>query len=439
MKGKIFILFIFLTGMWNGLQADSVTAYSKEQLQSMLRQGGPARTEAVRYIHRNRTEPLIRGTLGLLKTGSEEDQRAVIRSLREYGTELETYIPDWYTVIDLYMTEQVPPDILLECIDLAGFWKEHRLIPALSRMAVHPSTEIRNAAFRVTARFQNDAVIPSVLRLLNSVRPVERIYGLEAALAVDDPRIHPFVIRLLDDSDTTVQIYAVRTVASMAKNDHLQNLAVRLYRPESHPDVRETVIRTISDQGWRKFASIVVKGVSDPSAKVRAAAIETIAGFGDTRGALNISAQLMHETDPELKFLGLNALVRLDRSGGGDGIAYLIRNEHDPRIRIRAVAAARILNDKNTVKPVTEALLDDPSSAVRLEAAYSLGSMLDRNTAAALLTAIKNDKELIEIRSAAMVSYVNAEGRKSAPDLLAIISADQSSMLYRQWEAVPGS
>ena len=125
------------------------------------------RRRAIWYIYQNKRHELLPIAAAFLFTsGDIADHKAVLRVFHAYGDELERYLPNWYVILDRYMTADADDEVVLSCIQLAVKWKESRLIHALSRLSRHPQSAVRLAAFQATADLSNDMLIPVLVRLV---------------------------------------------------------------------------------------------------------------------------------------------------------------------------------------------------------------------------------------------------------------------------------
>lgn len=376
-------------------------------------QGDPEEAGAAikRLVELEEYDLIRRETPELFARNDPELTGELLFTFQHLGMSLETYFPEWYKFILQKVNVRSPQEQIHLAVQLAGFWKEHRLMPLLSRFAVHPSHEVRMDTFRAMSTIRNDTLIPVLLRLLTSDRAIERIYGLEGAVSFTDNRTLPFALKLLDDPVRSVRVFAVLRLGAQENSDSISHLIVRNYRSDDDPEVREAVIEMIRKERWTRHAYLLHRAVLDPAPIVRKAALLGVRELNEVRAAGNISRALVSEDVPGIKKLGLDVLVALGNSGGGEGIETLLRNDYDEEIRLSAAVAAGILGDRGFSFSLAKSLRDDPSGQVRLEAAYALGRIGSISAADDLYASVSDESELYEIRAASLVSYRMIRGK----------------------------
>ena len=400
------LLLFFFAGVVS-LQAQISPVDGKEQVLEKLESGGLARQQAIWYIYQNRYDELLRPAIQYLFTSDDfDDHRAIIRVFEAYGPGLERYVPDWYRILDRYMNRNVPEDILLQCIDLASSWKEHRLIFALGRMADHPRMKVRLAAYRAMARMGNDNLIPILIRQMKSNRPVHKIYALEGARLYHDERLVPFIKELLTDSSKSVRIFALKAIVEQKTDTDVSYLVARRFQDDNNSEVRARAIEMIGRKGWGRQNYLVHKAIMDGSDVVRWAAVRSAVALNDRASAAVISRQLLSEKDESLKLAMIEALLELRVDDSSNALAHLVRTDEKEAIRQRAAMAIGNLRIKDAGFALVQAIQKDPSLPVRLEAAASLGELGDPRLAESimdLLTKEGEDRKVLQLAAMAVI------------------------------------
>jgi len=387
-----------------------------EDVEAQLNSGGIKRQQAIWYVYQLQYNDLLRKAADyLFESKDYDDHRAVLRVLHAYGESLENYLPDWYLFIDRYMKESTPPDLLKQCFDLAVIWEEQRLMTALIRFASHPLSEVRHAAFEAMSKMGSDIIIPEMLRLISSPRPIFKVYALEGAALYPDARLAPFVLRLLNDPNKSIRIYAIEAVS---RNPRLIDQVIRLYTLDSDNEVKQRIVELIGRFGWRSHFYIVQSALGDPSPLVRRSALGAVEQVSDPFSAPYISTQLARESDPELRRLALDVLLLLRKGGGGAGLSSVLEHESDESMRIKAAIIAGLSREYGTAQALIQALMVDLSAAVRLEAANAMGLIRSQKFFEPLKTVILNETEGYEIRSGAILSLLEIN-RKEGVEFLA--------------------
>jgi HEAT repeat protein len=389
-------------------------AQTPEQLKDDLDRGGEVRRRAIWYIYQNERHELLPAAAALLFQSHDlADHKAVLNVLHAYGERLEQYLPNWHVILDKYMTPEADDEIVLDCVALTRRWKETRLVPALSRLARHPQSRVRLAAFGALAELSNDMLIPVLIRLVQAERPVFRIYGLEGLAWFGDPRLWSFLLDSLGDPSKSVRIYAVRALAEQPKGEEKSHYLVRRYGDEADPEVRARILEVVADRGWRRHSALVRRGVTDAVPLVRKAALDAVLTLKERGATRQISTQLGQEDRRELKLYGIKVLMELENSGGGNGLRSLLESDPDPAVRQRAALALGYLKERSGVASLTQAVVDDRSEEVRMESAEALGILGDNRAIRALVETIRRNGESYEVRSAATLALARIGSRDS--------------------------
>jgi len=427
------VLFLLLLCLIPTVPAGAVT---RTQILSGLQKGGLPRRQAIWYIYQQRENDLLRNAVQYLFLSQDfEDHMAIFHVLVSYGQALENYLPDWYSYLDRYMgdhtADNLPEDLLISYIKLAMEWKEHRMIYPLSILAAHPRSGVRQAAYEAMSSFADDNLIPVLLRLIMDARPVKRLYALEGAARFTDRRLLPFIQRLLSDPSKSVRIYAIRAFVEQPGSVDMNYLIINMYLKDEDAEVRQAVIETIGKKAWRNQSYILYRALSDSSSAVRASALEAVALLKDTNAAFHISRQLETETDQVVKSAAVETLLGIGSGGGGSGLASLIVNEREERLRLRAALACGILKERGALPALMQAVVSDSSRKVRLEAAGALGRLADPRSTGPLAEAVRNGPDY-EVKSAALLAMAEINNEDSQTKLNDLAAQLRDPALVRQ-------
>ncbi len=385
-----------------------------DRIEADLQGGGEARRRAIWYIYQNKQHQYLPTAAAFLFRSEDiEDHKAVLRTFHAYGDELERYLPNWHVILDRYMTPEANDQVVLECIKLTMRWEESRLIHALNRLARHPQSAVRLAAFGGTAKLSNDMLIPVLVRLMQSERAVFRIYGLEGILHFGDKRLWTFLQDGLADPSKSVRIYAVQALSKQPNASERSHHLARRYGGEPDPEVRARIIEVIADRRWTRHASVIHRGVSDGVPLVRDFALTAVERLSDRRAARFVSRQLAQEDHRDLKIKGMRVLMLLENSGGGNGLRSLLEGDTDPSVRQKAALALGYLKDRSAVFSLARAVQEDEAEAVRMEAAGALGNLGDNRGNRALIETIRRGGESYEVRSAATLALARIGSKES--------------------------
>lgn len=389
----------------------------------MLSSGGETRRRAIWYIQQIGADEVFPEAARLLVESDDyDDHRAVLNAMRGYGDRLEGAAPNWYLMLDDYINLDRPADILIQIIELAAAWKEHRLMPALTRLAQHPDESVRSAAFRGMASFANDLLIPTLLRLYSSDRAILKVYALEGMEQFPDSRLQKFILEALSSPSKSVRIYAAAALAAQSDAENQSQYLARQFGDDSDPEVRERIVELIGRYRWRRQSSIVARAMADDSPLVRGAALEASLLLEDRSLAIAIARQQERELDGTLKLRSIYCLLRLDSSGGGRGLAAMLTGDQDELVRAQAASAIGILNEREALGALLRALQDDANEHVRLEAAGALARLADGRSLGGLADSVRRENEVMSVRAAAAMAIAAIGNRESRQQLARLSS-----------------
>lgn len=401
-----FIATILFTSL-SSAQAQFAIVDGKKEVLEKLESGGPARRQAIWFIYQNRYDELLRPAIQyLFKSDDFEDHRAILRVFEAYGPGLERFVPDWYRILDRYMNRNVPEDLLLQCIELASSWKEHRMIFALGRMADHPRMKVRLGAYRAMARMGNDNLIPILIRQMKSDRAVHKIYALEGARLYQDERLVPFIRDLLNDPSKSVRIFALKAIVEQHTDQDVSYLVARKFQDDHNDEVRARAIEMIGRKGWGRQNYLVHKAVTDSSDVVRWAAVRSAVAMKDRASAAPISRQLRIEKEDELKLAMIEALLDLRVDDSANALAHLLRSDESKNIRQRAAMAIGNLRIRDGGFALIQAIRSDKELEVRLEAAAALGELGDPALAESIIDLLdkpEEDRRVLQLAALAII------------------------------------
>jgi len=386
------------------------------ELRSQIESGGLEGRQAMWYVYQTRTNellPLVAEHLFI--SDNPADHLQILNVFIAYGQDLEAYLPHWHLLLDRYIDDSRPPEVLLKCIELTVWWKEVRLMPALVRLTRHPRREIRVAALEGMSELQSDQIIPVLIQLITAERPVYRVYALEGLRHFGDKRMETFVGDALEDPNKSVRLFAIEAFMQQPRAEERSYLLSRRFREEDDPEVRRRIIAAFAEQNWRGQTGTINRAVQDASPLVRAGALEAAKVFKDRSTALTIARQLPRESELALKYQAVDALMYMDRSGVGHGLSALLETHEPQELRVRAALALGYLKERSGLAALASSLQSDPEEAVRIEAAGAIGAIgvSDSRAIAALERALRSPQESYAVKSAAALALKQIDSRQS--------------------------
>jgi HEAT repeat protein len=257
--------------------------------------------------------------------------------------------------------------------------------------------------------------VPELLRRL-IVAP-EEAQRTAAVELIGRHRVHTLrldVLARLGDPSTRVRAKAataLRALGVAASDD----LAGMLADPD--PEIREGALGALLEPTDTHVVEAVVQLLTDPSARVRALALQTLERWNVRRcGGV---ARLLDDPEPAVREAAVRALATLRCGDEAGRLRTLASDGGDDRLRAHAVRALIKLRE---LAPLLPGLLHDPSPLVRALAARSVPAPVAADLAADLADLLAGDPEP-HVRSAAARSLGRA-GRAAAEPLTAALHAD---------------
>ena len=342
-------------------------------LLQQMEQGGLRRRQAFWYAYQSKQYFLLRHAMQYFHQSNDyDDHRMLLRIAEVLGPKLDTELPGWYDVLDRYMTPVVPDDILIQCMKLAVKFKEHRLVYALTRMMRHPMYEVRYVAIQSLVAMENDNVVPVLIRFLKSDDPVLIIYGLEGSRVLGDARFVLLIRELLEHSNKSVRIYALKAIAVIRGEGDLSYLITGRFAREGNAEVRRTIIQLVGEQRITGQQYTVIRAMADSSPLVREAAYRTAASLQNSLFVRELSLRLTQETDVSLKTVLIESLVQLNGGDPHNGLTHILQTGETIPLRCLAARAVALLRDTSQAMSLFQIATTDADMLLRKETAYSL-------------------------------------------------------------------
>lgn len=408
---RIFLIAI-LCGIFLGPISSSAQTIDRSTVSGYLESGGLKRRQAIWYIYQKQYNDLLRVAVQyLFESDDYDDHRAIFRVLEVYGFELEHYLPDWYNILDRYMTEEIPDDLLIRAMKLSVTWRERRMMLAIGRLATHPKRNVRVEAFKAMTSLGDDNLLPILLGLANGPRPIDRIYALEGARYYPDNRFQPFLDKLQKDESKSVRLYAIEATAAAVNGSDKDYLVVRTYQEERDEEVRERILELIGEYGLRRQNYFLHRALLEDSFLIRRAALKSILKLKDrtastaiSQGLARIPSSINLQQSGELKELSLEILAKLKSGGGGEGLSNVILYEQSPVLRRKACAVVGIVVEHGAAPTLAQAAVEDKDPTVRMECINAIGLLRDDRYTQVLRNIVENEREVFEVKSQAVVA-----------------------------------
>ena len=278
---------------------------------------------------------------------------------------------------------------------------------SLTQCLRDPSAEVREATVSALGRFgDGKAIKPLEASLEDSSAAVRKIASesltslgwqpvtpaetalfriarqdWEGAIASGQEAI-PALIRVLDSSDSTARLSAIRVLGRTASPDAIGPLISSLKDPDE--GIRAAAATALESVGAPEAIEHLLQAVRDKDRNVRKAVVRALGHTNDPRAATVIITLLRtHETD--MQEIASQALVNLGTSAIADLIAVL--SETDSLLR-ESVPAILVRIGAPAVPPLLTALRDAPVPANQ-SAAFILGEIRDSRAVWPLIAALQ--------------------------------------------------
>ena len=374
--------------------------------------------EAIEYVKANHPDTIP----GLLKKeyldDDDEDVRSrIINALKEYPLPEQSAI--WIEFLKSAKDKKTEIALIefLSPSKVASF-----TIPIAEKLIV-PRSEVREKAAVMLKKYGDDRMLPVILSLGHSKNPIDRIYFLEALNYLYDVRFQKLAISMLEDENKSVRIYAIKCVNNNEVKEALPALR-KLTAKDDNNETRKMGIASLVSFKDTASGSMLSGILKDESGEMRMEAVKALRELKYYNAAAAISDMLLKENDQEIKQAVLDTLISFRKAGSINGLKYIIKNDPDPKMRIKAVyAVGAVSEDSNSLDALKEAL-PDKDYRVRGEACSAMGSLKKGNASEILLNQIKTDNSRY-VRSAALYSLEKINDTKNVVKLFDIYSVEE--------------
>lgn len=221
-----------------------------------------------------------------------------------------------------------------------------------------------------------------------------------------DARAETMLSKAQNDSDKTVRLFAVRSLAKLDRRADSRLL--------SDSDVYVRAEAAASFGAARAAADLPLAAFSDPSAHVRAAAADAVAATGRAE----LAERLFKMADADGPMPRGRALLAVARLRGGAEAARLERARREPHwwIRSRAYEASAALPE---AAEILSAGVLDLDARVAAQALETLAASTSPLVSAALESVLRDPEAPLEVLGAA----VDAAGERKSPALAGALRA----------------
>ena len=300
--------------------------------------------------------------------------------------------------------------------------------------SAYPISDVRERSFRALSIMDTDRVFPIIMKLANSQRIIERIYALDAFYYINDDRTIPLMIGALKDHNKSVRYYAIKTLDRLKRLEAIP-FFVRIVQSDVNNEVRIKAIASLKKFKPASGFYPLIKAISDFDKRVREAALKAVLEYKNKKACYHISAQLAKEDQDNLKMMQVKGLLALNNSGGGKGLAEVIKNEKNIEILRWAIFSAGKLKDLYAFRPVILTLKHELSE-IRSEAADALAQYKSSLASTALLEVLYQEKEEYSVQAAAVMALKEIRSKAILAKLLELSESHPNDYVRAQIKEV---
>ncbi len=248
------------------------------------------------------------------------------------------------------------------------------------------------------AEVARDGRAPGVERALGAQQRALRLAALRALARTEEVGTSSLAAQLLGDRDPEVATWAAFALGQIAEPEGEAALLAALDGVSAVPD---QVLLALGRCGTTTTAAAIAPRLSDPSAKIRAAAALALgliakrvgASFPRERFAVQV-APLIRDPKHNVRYGAVYALMRMPGPTAAVSLISAL-GDSDPEIRANA---ARGLGEAGAAPQVLDPVIDDPDWRVRAEVVKGLGKSKQDAPAAAVRLLALIDREFARFK-----------------------------------------
>lgn len=227
----------------------------------------------------------------------------------------------------------------------------------------------------------------------NSEAAIERRKAILELAETQDERVVEWIISTLEDPWENVRQGAVAALGNLGDPRAVPALVCCL--GDSVPDVRREAVLSLGKIGdARAVRALLAIAVQDPH--LRFLALDALVRVGQP--GLSTLVKALDQSDPGLVLQALLALQRIGASSSAEAISRLL-GHRIAILRAQAAEALGVLGNKSMIPRLREAL-DDQHAAVRVQVVRSLMRLGDKKSAKAMAALLADEDR--DVRVAAL-------------------------------------
>ena len=262
---------------------------------------------------------------------------------------------------------------------------------AFGVLAVEPGGDRRRELLRASG--------PDLAAMIGAVDPAHRYAALQVIGRVFERRLHdePIdqnvgdgVISALNEKEPAIQAAAMQALGAMRYDRAVQGL-MDLFQYHAKGDMAASALDAIAHIGHPSSAPLLVAQLASKNATLKGMAVEGLARAGDRARLGDVQSAIRTDQNGSVQLAGSFASVMLSGEAGGGGLATIVEELANPRLREQArwylIEAA-----PGRTQAFTR-FLQDPDALVRAALVDALG-LSDDSAATALVQPMASDKDV---------------------------------------------
>jgi len=285
---------------------------------------------AYEHIQRHRPEDLVSRIVNIILSGEKYNiKKIMLKALNLYPK--RNLIPVWLRILKNSKSLKVKRDVIQYLSD----YYDRRLVAPLTKELRNPYNIVRESAAKTLKKVGDDRMYPIILEMADSSNPVFRIYFIEAMNFLYDMRFHVSLLKLINDQNKSVRIYAINCIEKNRIIDALHLLRNRALTDEND-EVKIAAIKTLGNFMDSKSLYVLLRTVSDNNREIRFATVKALYAIGSRKSAQSLSLLLLREEDDAIKGLILDTLIKLRSYGDIRALEKILLKDENFRLRVKS-------------------------------------------------------------------------------------------------------
>lgn len=412
----IFIFVGLISSVW------SETKKEKDEYKENFMSQGPKQILALKDFHKVKRHDLYPEVVKLLKNPKSSEEVVALTEdiVLGYEDDLERYSSDAFGDIQWILLHTNRDQLIIQLLQQILVKKDRRFFYDIITFITHRNADVREHAFKALSNYKDDRIIPFILELANSPKPLFRYYYLEAMNYIQDDRAMHNISILLTDPSPAIRSECIVVIEKLNLKEKINHI-VSMATNDSNYEVRKTAVLSIKNQKLKSKSAVLAKTLKDKNNEVRIATIEAINEFKDKAFAKNVSEALMKEPLTDIKILMINSMLNLKSHGGGAGLSFVIKNASEIEVRRLSAKASGTLLAESTSPALLYSLKNEKEDIVRIEVARSLGLLKVKNAIPTFLDELELEKGSQSFRKEILLSLEKIDDPRVLPEIFDII------------------